>query len=271
MNKLVATWTIAGLLVGAAICLAAETKAMPRRPDEEPAVKEAEMSRSSQAYLGVGIEALHPALASQLPNLVPAGHGVLIAQVAEGSPAAKAGLKTHDIVLAYGDQKVQSPEQFVKLVHKDKPGREVTLHILRAGKPAEIKVTVGETKVAEAPLRHRVLRPLLGQKPDRSAAPEEAEGRWSTFDSMALTRLDANRFRAEIKYRDEKGKIDQRTYEGTREELRKAIQAEKGMPDAERGHLLRALDMRGGTFEFGPAVYVTPGGEVIWDFEGLAP
>lgn len=271
MKRAVVVWTIASLLAGTAICLAAESKEKPRRPDKEFATEEAEVTGSPQAYLGIGIEAVPPALVSHLPGAIPGGQGVLIAQVANKSPAEKAGLKTHDIVLAYGQHKVGSPEELVTLVHKDKPGREVTLHVIRAGKPREIKVVLGEANTVETPRRHRVLRPLFGRQGDRKVTPEQEQAQWSTFDSMALTRLDENRFRAEIKYRDQNGKIDSRTYEGTRAELRKAIESEKNMPDAERGHLLSALDMPGASLEFGPAVFMTPGGEVIWDFGSLTP
>ena len=270
MRRATVLWTIAGLLVGTAICLAVESKENSQSSVESSAQKPA-ATEEPQAYLGIGIEAVPPVLASQLPDLIPSGQGALIAQVVKESPADHAGLKMHDVVVAYGNQKVRSPEQFVKLVRQDKPGTEVTLNVVRTGKSHEIKVVLGEGNTTERPHRHRVMRPLWGQHHERAVTPEEDAAQWSTFDSMALTRLDDNRFRAEIKYRDKEGKVDTRTYEGTREELRKAIQSEKDMPDAERGHLLRAMGMPGSLLGFGPAIYTTPDGELIWDFEDLVP
>lgn len=269
MRKSTVLWTIAGLLVGTAICLAVESKENPQSNQESSAQKPA-VAEESQAYLGIGIEAVPPVLASQLPDLIPSGQGALIAQVVKDSPADHAGLKMHDVVVAYGNQKIRSPEQFVKLVRKDAPGTEVTLNVVRTGKTHEINVVLGKREAAERPQRHRVMRPLWGHH-ERAVTPEADETQWSTFDSMSLTRLDNNRFRAEIKYRDKEGKVDTRTYEGTREEVRKAIRAEKDMPDAERGHLLRAMGMPGSILGFGPAVYTTPDGKVIWDFEDLVP
>lgn len=269
MRKTAIVWTVIGLLIGTSIGLAAEYREHSLRQNRTSATDEAK--RVSQAYLGLGIESLHPALASQLGDVIPNGHGVLIAQVAKGSPAEEAGLKMHDIVLAYGKQEVRSPEQFVRLVRKDKPGDEVTLHVVRLGKATEVKVVLGETKTSEQPRRHTVLRPFWQQHHNGAVTPEQEEARWSTFDSMALTRLDENSFRAEIKYRDQEGKIDTRTYEGTREDIQKSIQSEKDMPDAERAHLLRALDVPGTDLEFDPAVYMPPEGPVIWDFERLVP
>ena len=69
-----------------------------------------------QAYLGVGVESLPTALTSQMPSVLSEGCGVLVADVAAGSPAEKAGLKQNDILISYDDQRLYSPEQFVKLV-----------------------------------------------------------------------------------------------------------------------------------------------------------
>jgi hypothetical protein len=84
---------------------------------------------------------------------------------------------------------------------------------------------------------------------------EEFEGKndnaaWESFDALKLTRVDANRWRAEIEFRSKEGKKEHKTFEGTREELRKAIQAEKDLPTNERTHLLRTLNLHDPIFEF---------------------
>ncbi len=61
------------------------------------------------AHLGIGVESVPPALFSQLPDVLSKGQGVLVAQVAKDSPAAKAGLQPNDILLSFGDQKLYSP------------------------------------------------------------------------------------------------------------------------------------------------------------------
>ena len=71
---------------------------------------------------------------------------------------------------------------------------------------------------------------------------EESESRsgspgWETFDALKLTRLDAHRWRAEIEYRSREGKKEKKTFEGTREELRKDLLAEKDLPENERQSL----------------------------------
>lgn len=259
MRRLLTLGAVAVLLAGTA--MAAETwERLPAQP-KAPAVKK-EAAATVRPFLGLAIEALPPALADQLTSIVPAGRGVLAIQVSKGSPADKAGLRVHDIVLKYGDREVLSPEQFVKLVQEDKVGREVKLQIVRGGKSEQIIVTLGERAMAPAPRVHQVFRQPAGEGRPHAAASQEKEERWSSFDSMTLTRIGENRFKAEIKYRDKEGKVDARAFEGTRDELRKAIESERGMPDAERGHLLRALDMSGQSAMFGQGV--------IWDFDDLA-
>ena len=97
---------------------------------------------AAHAFLGVAVESVNESLRSHLQNQIPDGSGLLVEEVAEGSPAAKAGLQPHDILVSFDDQKLYSPEQLVKLVGYDKPGREAKLHIVRGGKAEEVRVTL---------------------------------------------------------------------------------------------------------------------------------
>jgi Ca2+-binding EF-hand superfamily protein len=69
---------------------------------------------------------------------------VEVAEVIPDSPAAKAGLKSGDILLKVGDTEAKDAESVVKAVRATKPGDKLTLKIKRDGKEQEIKVTVGE-------------------------------------------------------------------------------------------------------------------------------
>jgi serine protease Do len=100
----------------------------------------------SEYYIGVNLEPADDALRAQLA--LPAGQGVLISDVIGGSPAEKAGLKKHDIVLELGGKPVASPEDLASKVQaaRDTP---TTLKLLRAGKPVTVQVT-GTVRKAEA-------------------------------------------------------------------------------------------------------------------------
>ena len=98
---------------------------------------------NQQAFLGVAVSALDDSLRSHLQNQVSDGSGVLVEDVAEDSPAAKAGIQQHDILVTLDDQRLYSPEQLVRLVESDKPGRKVKLHVVRNGKSQDIEATLG--------------------------------------------------------------------------------------------------------------------------------
>jgi hypothetical protein len=260
-----------GMLIAAPLAMAKDKVQEKPNTTKTPAVKVEKRAESKQmTYLGVGVEALHPGFWAHLRNVLEPEQGVMVSFVAKDSPAEQAGLQQHDILRTYGDQKLYSPEQFVKLVQADKPGHEVNLGIVREGKAEEISVTLGEHAVPMAQRFHpRALRNLPeAQSPSNSQATTH-DG-WESFDSMTLNSLGDHRYKVEIGYAAKDGKIDHRTFEGTREEIRKDILAQKDLPANERRQLLRSLDMPGGGIRLDfPGVYYTPDGNLIWEFPDL--
>jgi len=243
---------------------AADTKAnddTPRTANSEvPATK-------TQAYLGLGIAPLHRSLISHLLELIGDNRGVLVAEVVAGSPADEAGLEQDDILLGYDDQKVYAPEQLIKLVQNDQPGREVTLETIHAGKRRKIKVTLGEQQIVAPAAHARRASRWLPEGPLRRLTEAEREARWGSFDSMSLSRVGDDQFKAEIKYRDDNGKIETHTFQGTREELRNDIEGEKDLPANERNHLLRSLDLARRPFDLEfPVMPLIRDDGVLWDF-----
>jgi membrane-associated protease RseP (regulator of RpoE activity) len=222
MRKLTGTILVSVLLGSAAVCLAAPTKNNAAEPSKQPA-KTQPSSAKVEAFLGVGVEPLHRALVSHLLQLLGEGRGILITDVAKGSPAEKMGLMPDDILLSYDDQKVYSPEQLVKLIHNDKAGREVTLKIIRAGKAQSIKGTIGEHRIASMRRPRRGFGTPASARSGEPLTAEQQEEQWRSFDALTLSRLGGERFKAEIKYRNNEGKTDTRSFEGTPDELRSDI------------------------------------------------
>jgi membrane-associated protease RseP (regulator of RpoE activity) len=70
--------------------------------------------------------------------------GLSVDVVSPDSPAAKAGLKAHDILAKYDDQILCAAVQLSALVKRTGTGNQVTLTVLRGGKEMPIEVTVGE-------------------------------------------------------------------------------------------------------------------------------
>lgn len=82
----------------------------------------------TEFYLGVSIAPLDDALRAQLA--LPSKQGVIVSDVTKGSPAEKAGVKKHDIVLELGDKKIDSLETLATQVQtlRDKPVYVKVLH-----------------------------------------------------------------------------------------------------------------------------------------------
>jgi serine protease Do len=73
----------------------------------------------------------------------PAARGVLVAGVERGSPAARAGLRQGDQVVAINGERVETSRALVRNIAAIPPGQTVRLSVLRDGRPSEIPVQVG--------------------------------------------------------------------------------------------------------------------------------
>jgi serine protease Do len=101
---------------------------------------------SQTSYMGVNLADIDSdrARALKLRDV----HGVEITRIEDNSPAAKAGLKTGDVVLEYNGQRVEGMEQFGRFVRETPAGREVKLIISRDGNAQTVPVTLAARKNA---------------------------------------------------------------------------------------------------------------------------
>lgn len=88
--------------------------------------------------------------------------GLSVDVVSPDSPAAKAGLKAHDILAKYDDQILCAAVQLSALVKRTGTGNKATLTVLRGGKEMPIEVTVGE-HAAVATVKMEGLNIAVGQ------------------------------------------------------------------------------------------------------------
>ena len=102
----------------------------------------------SRGYVGVWGQDITSDVA-ELLGLKESG-GVIVAQVEKGSPADKAGLKNHDVILDMNGKKVQSYDAFRNEIATMRPGGAVRLNGLRESKPLELTITLGERPGAAA-------------------------------------------------------------------------------------------------------------------------
>lgn len=96
--------------------------------------------RVDRGWLGVAVQDL-PAEEPTRRGTPP--RGVLIASVERGSPAARAGVRQGDQVLAINGERVETSRALVRNIAAVPPGQTVRLSILRDGRPSEIPVQVG--------------------------------------------------------------------------------------------------------------------------------
>jgi hypothetical protein len=75
------------------------------------------------------------------------GFGLMVEEVLPGSPAEKAGLKRHDVLLTFGDQELVNPEQLLALVRRGKKGESVGLTVMSHGVRKEVQVELEEGPV----------------------------------------------------------------------------------------------------------------------------
>ena len=95
-----------------------------------------------RAYIGVIIQQVTHDLA--VTSGVKAREGVLVSQVQENSPAAKAGVREGDVLLQFNGKPVSSPGELQAIVEQCKIGAPQKLDVLRDGKRLSVDVTVQE-------------------------------------------------------------------------------------------------------------------------------
>ena len=95
-----------------------------------------------RGYMGIVIQQLTQELADSFG--LEDTKGILIAQVSEDSPAAKAGLKTGDLIVEYQGKAVTDVGNFRNRVALTAPGSKATLTIIRNGKRRNVDIKIGD-------------------------------------------------------------------------------------------------------------------------------
>jgi 2-alkenal reductase len=96
----------------------------------------------SRPYLGISWESVTPAVARAYT--LPAEWGVYVTAVAEGSPAAAAGLKEGDLITQVGEVSLDGQHPFINALWQQRPGDKVTIGFLRGSAQQTVEVTLGE-------------------------------------------------------------------------------------------------------------------------------
>ncbi|MBF0540933.1 MAG: DegQ family serine endoprotease [Nitrospirae bacterium] len=95
-----------------------------------------------RGWLGISIQDLTPDLAKQFG--IDGTTGVLIADIVEGGPAEKVGIKQGDLIVELNNKPMTSTKDLRNMIANTPPGNAVELVIVRDGKKKKFSVKVGE-------------------------------------------------------------------------------------------------------------------------------
>ncbi|HUQ93597.1 MAG TPA: PDZ domain-containing protein [Bryobacteraceae bacterium] len=102
-------------------------------------------AQTQRSFLGVAVVEVTTERAKALQ--LREERGVEVTRIEDDSPASRAGLRLHDVVLEYQGQRVEGTEQFVRLVRETPAGREVKLLISRNGQPQTVTAAVAARRM----------------------------------------------------------------------------------------------------------------------------
>jgi hypothetical protein len=105
--------------------------------------------KADEGYLGVFLQPVPEILAVHLG--LADGVGVVAADVAAESPADKAGLLQHDVILSMDGKEVKGQREFAGAIRASGAGSKVRLGLINKGQKKEIEVTLGGISAAQGP------------------------------------------------------------------------------------------------------------------------
>ena len=143
LNAALAGWSEGGLALDASGQALGMTVFGPRRRTliipmatiDRVADLLAAKGRIARGYLGLGLQPV---------KLDGGGTGAMATSVDAKGPAAAAGVRQGDIIVAWNGEPIRGVHQLVRALGPDSVGASVRLTLRRAGEPIEATLTVGE-------------------------------------------------------------------------------------------------------------------------------
>lgn len=102
----------------------------------------------ARGYIGILLRDVDPDLQRAL-NL-PSADGALVQDVTPGSPGARAGLRTYDVIVAVDGKAIDDNDALIQIIAAREPGSRATVQVVRDGRALNLTV-----KLAERPRRDR--------------------------------------------------------------------------------------------------------------------
>ena len=99
-----------------------------------------------RGWIGIKIQSNNKDVARDLK--INDNQGVIVSEVTENSPAAKAGINAGDVILSLGKTEISNSKDFSRLVAESPIGKKITLVLLRGQQVKTVNVMVQEMPVA---------------------------------------------------------------------------------------------------------------------------
>ena len=199
-------------------------------------------------YLGIGFDRVPASIRAHLTESVSAQQGLIVTRFPKISSAAQAGMKVHDVLLTYDGQPIEKPEDFIRKVRKDRPGRIVTFTLVRQGKVLTLPIIMGaQVKKNPTPpaVQQQAVNPYqppaqLASLPPvaRKTAPN------ANFNGLAIRKIGNDIYDASIGFMGQNGKPQRRSYKGNRMHILQQIIQANDLPAQAKQQLLFAVQPR---------------------------
>lgn len=96
----------------------------------------------TRGSMGAEVQSVTPDIADSLGtnNL----HGAIVASVQQNGPAAKAGIRSCDVIISVAGEPIKSGNELTRKIHALAPGSSVALTTVREGKKSSVNVTLSQ-------------------------------------------------------------------------------------------------------------------------------
>ena len=136
--------------------------------------------RVVRGWLGVRAQDVSPTLALSLGLARYRGDMAIVTEVAEGSPAADAGVRSGDVLIEFNGKPVPKSHEFPAFIADIPPGQKVTLKIVRDRKEQTLGLKIGELPDENDPTQQTEARdPELGLRVSGLRRRQRAGSAWA--------------------------------------------------------------------------------------------